>query len=156
MHFKVAAIGQRMPSWVGDAWQEYSKRFPRNPSISLLELATERRGRNADIERLVEREGEKLLGAIPDSAIVVGLDERGRAWPTKTLAGNVRGWMSGGRDVYFMIGGPDGLSRACLQRADLQWSLGPLTLPHPLVRVILIEQLYRALMIVNNHPYHRA
>ncbi|NNE06245.1 MAG: 23S rRNA (pseudouridine(1915)-N(3))-methyltransferase RlmH [Xanthomonadales bacterium] len=156
MHFKVAAIGQRMPSWVSDAWREYSKRFPRNPSIELIELATARRGRNADISRLVESEGDKLLAAIPDHAVAVALDERGEAWSTKTLAEHVRGWMAGGQDVYFMIGGPDGLSSACIRRADKRWSIGPLTLPHPLVRVILVEQLYRALMVVGNHPYHRA
>lgn len=156
MHFRVAAIGQRMPSWVSDAWQEYSKRFPRNPSIGLIELATARRGRNADVARLVESEGERLLAAVPEQAIAVAMDEGGKPWSTGALAAQARRWMAGGRDVYFMIGGPDGLSQACKQRADVCWSLGPLTLPHPLVRVILVEQLYRALMIVSNHPYHRA
>ena len=128
MHLKVAAMGQRMPSWVNDGWQEYARRFPKTPGLELIELPLEKRSRNSTPAQAVEKEGQRLLGAIPD----------------------------GGRDVYFMIGGPDGLSKNCLQRAELSWSLGLLTLPHPLVRVILAEQLYRGFTILSNHPYHRA
>lgn len=156
MHFRVAAIGQRMPAWVNSGWQEYARRFPRSSRLDLLELPAEKRGRNPDLERLKEREGERLLAAVPSSAVSVALDMGGQPWTTEQLAERLRGWMGGGHDVVFLVGGPDGLSLACLEAAELQWSLGPLTLPHPLVRVLLAEQLYRAWTLTQNHPYHRA
>lgn len=156
MHFRVAAIGQRMPAWVSSGWQEYARRFPRSSRLELLELPAEKRGRNPDIERLKQREGDRLLAAVPTGAISVALDIDGQAWSTEQLAERLRDWLDGGRDVVFLVGGPDGLSRACLDAAALRWSLGPLTLPHPLVRVLLAEQLYRAWTLTQNHPYHRA
>lgn len=156
MLLRVAAIGQRMPQWVVTAWREYARRFPGNLELELRELPMLRRGKNPDIARLCEREGEALVAAVPAGAIPVALDIGGRQWSTAELARNLEDWMGQGRDVCFMIGGPDGLSHACLERAERSWSLGPLTLPHPLVRVIVAEQLYRAWSIVSNHPYHRA
>jgi 23S rRNA (pseudouridine1915-N3)-methyltransferase len=156
MLLRVAAIGQRMPNWVDTAWREYARRFPANPRLELLELPMERRGRNPDIERLRSREGEALLAAVPAGAVPVTLDIDGRRWSTEDLSSSLEDWMATGRDVCFMIGGPDGLSRACLEQSETSWSLGPLTLPHPLVRVIVAEQLYRAWSIINKLPYHRA
>lgn len=156
MLLRVAAIGQRMPAWVSTGWQEYARRFPGNLRLELIELPLERRGKNPDIERLRSREGEALLAATPVGALSVALDITGRKWSTEDLSSQLENWMGSGRDVCFMIGGPDGLSPACLAAADSRWSLGPLTLPHPMVRVILAEQLYRAWSIINNHPYHRA
>lgn len=156
MHFRVAAIGQRMPAWVNSGWQEYARRFPRSCRLDLLELPAEKRGRNPDLERLKQREGERLLAAVPSGAVSVALDMGGQAWTTEQLAERLRDWMGGGRDVVFLVGGADGLSRACLEAAETRWSLGPLTLPHPLVRVLLAEQLYRAWTLTQNHPYHRA
>jgi 23S rRNA (pseudouridine1915-N3)-methyltransferase len=156
MHLRVAAIGQRMPAWVNSAWQEYARRFPRSTRLDLLELPAEKRGKNADVEKLKALEGERLMASAPAAALRIALDIGGLAWSTEELADQLRGWMAGGRDVWFWIGGPDGLSPQCLAVADLRWSLGPLTLPHPLVRVLLAEQLYRAWALTQNHPYHRA
>jgi len=156
MHLHVAAIGQRMPSWVSEAWNEYSRRMPPNLGLSLREIRLEKRGKNADTRRLRAVESQALYDALPVRARIIALDVQGLAWSTEKLASNLEDWLGDGRDVGFMIGGPDGISADVLQRADSRWSLGPLTLPHPLVRVVLAEQLYRAWTITRNHPYHRA
>jgi len=156
MHLSVAAVGQRMPGWVEEAWTEYARRIPSNLGLSLAEIPLAKRGKNADTARLKSTESEALLKAMPDRARVIALDVKGQTWSTEKLAENLQRWMSDGRDVGFMIGGPDGISNDILQKADTHWSLGPLTLPHPLVRVVLAEQLYRAWTITQNHPYHRA
>jgi 23S rRNA (pseudouridine1915-N3)-methyltransferase len=155
VRLSVLAIGQRMPSWVESGWNEYSRRFPRGYSLELRELPAIKRGRNADIEAIRQKEGEALLTAVPASSCLVALDEHGKQWTTLELSSRLRSWMQEGRDVSFIVGGPDGLSKACLEAAELRWSLGKLTLPHPLVRVLLAEQLYRAWTITQNHPYHR-
>lgn len=155
MLIRVAAIGQRMPQWVTTAWQEYARRFPRNIRLEIHEIPMERRGKNADISRIRQQEGQALLDSVPKGALTIALDGKGKPWSTMQLSSQLEAWMAGGRDVCLMIGGPDGLSVDCLAQADAQWSLGPLTLPHPLVRVVLSEQLYRAWSIVNHHPYHR-
>ena len=155
MLIRVAAIGQRMPKWVTMAWQEYARRFPPAVRLELTELATQRRGKNADIARLMEQEGLALMNAVPKGAQSIALDIGGQAWSTRQLASKLEDWMGAGRDICLMVGGPDGLSRECLGSAGSRWSLGPLTLPHPLVRIVLAEQLYRAWTIVNQHPYHR-
>jgi len=152
---KVAAIGQRMPAWVSTAWQEYAQRFPRQVRLELAEIPLERRGKNADLSRLKTQEGIALVNSAPKRSLKIAMDISGKPWSTRDLAKKMEDWMAGGRDVCLMIGGPDGLSPDCLSAADSRWSLGPLTLPHPLVRVVLAEQLYRAWSIVNHHPYHR-
>ena len=156
MHLSVAAVGQRMPGWVEEAWTEYTRRIPSNLGLSLAEIPLAKRARNADTARLKITESEALYKAIPDRARVIALDVKGQTWSTEKLAANLQQWMTDGRDVGFMIGGPDGISKDILQKAERRWSLGPLTLPHPLVRVVLAEQLYRAWTITQNHPYHRA
>jgi 23S rRNA (pseudouridine1915-N3)-methyltransferase len=156
MQFIVAAIGHRMPGWVQQAWSEYAKRFPRPYSLELREIPMLKRSRNADIDGLREREGEALLAQVPGGFRRIALDEGGKQWSTLQLAAQMENWMREGRGVCFLIGGPDGLSRQSRQQADHVWSLGQLTLPHPMVRVILAEQLYRAWTITQNHPYHRA
>lgn len=156
MRLTVASVGQRMPDWVQSGWTEYARRMPPELDLELREIALARRGRNADIERLRRDEGQALLAAMPNGARVVALDGRGKAWSTEQLAGRLEQWMGEGRHCGFMIGGPDGLHDDCLAAADDRWSLGALTLPHPLVRVLLAEQLYRAWTITRNHPYHRA
>ena len=156
MHLSVAAVGQRMPGWVEEAWTEYTRRIPSNLGRSLAEIPLAKRGRNADTARLKITESEALYKAMPDRARVIALDVKGQTWSTEKLAANLQQWMTDGRDVGFMIGGPDGISKDILQKAERRWSLGPLTLPHPLVRVVLAEQLYRAWTITQNHPYHRA
>lgn len=156
MRLRVASIGQRMPGWVQEGWDEYARRMPRELNLELHEIPLQKRGRNPDIPRLVRQEAEGLLSAVTPDHHMVALDRSGRAWTTEQLAGRLEAWMSGGRHCGFLIGGPDGLDRSCLEQADECWSLGPLTLPHPLVRVVLAEQLYRAWTIIKNHPYHRA
>jgi len=156
MRIRVAAIGQRMPGWVTEAWNEYTRRLPASLKVDLHEIPLPRRGKNTDVSRSVRDEGSALLSAVPRDARVVALDVQGKPWSTAGLASQLEQWMGEGRDICLLIGGPDGLSGECLQRANDRWSLGPLTLPHPLVRVILAEQLYRAWSITSNHPYHRA
>ncbi len=155
MIIRILAIGTKMPSWVDDGFNEYAKRFTSACSLELCEIPAEKRTKNSDIPRIIEREGEKLLAAIKPGNHVIALDVKGQAWSTEQLAGQLKLWQSDGRHVDLLIGGPDGLSTACLNRSHSKWSLSALTLPHPLVRIILAEQLYRAVSILQNHPYHR-
>jgi len=144
-----------MPSWVEQGFQDYAKRFTSNCSLELCEIPAEKRTKNADTTRIVERESEKLMAAIHPYHHVIALDVKGHAWNTEQLAAELKNWQTDGRHVDLLIGGPDGLSKTCLQKAHSRWSLSPLTLPHPLIRIILAEQLYRAWSILQNHPYHR-
>lgn len=155
MRLRVAAVGQRMPAWVSAAWQDYAGRMPPHLVLELVEIPVPRRARGSDLARLKRAEGDALLKAT-DGTHAVALDGGGRAWSTEELARQLEGWMQGGRDVSLLVGGPDGLDADCLSACAQRWSLGPLTFPHPLVRVILAEQLYRAWSILGNHPYHRA
>jgi len=156
MKLLVAAVGQRMPRWVIDAWTDYSGRMPPYMTLTLCETTLAKRGKNADVKRLKMLESQALYKALPKSTKIIAMDGRGAGWSTEKLAANLEDWQLDGRDVGFMIGGPDGISTDILRQADSCWSLGPLTLPHPLVRVVLAEQLYRAWTITQNHPYHRA
>jgi 23S rRNA (pseudouridine1915-N3)-methyltransferase len=121
-----------------------------------VEIEPGRRGKGASQEPARREEGERLLRAVPKGGLVIALDERGDAWDTAWLATELSGWLAGGREPALLVGGADGLSAECLQRAERRWSLSALTFPHPLVRVILAEQLYRAWTLVKGHPYHRA
>lgn len=145
------AIGERMPAWVQAGYAEYSKRLSRELPLQLVEISTKSR----DPARATLEEGAALLGAIPKGAHAVALDGRGKALSSEGLAAQLAKWRMQGKDLAFLIGGADGLSAAVLERADQRWSLGPLTLPHPLVRVIVAEQLYRAASQLGSHPYHR-
>ena len=159
MRIRILSVGRRMPSWVEAGFAEYAKRLPPECALELVEIEPAVRGKaaaRADIERLCRDEGERLLKALPPSSLAIAVDVRGQGWSTEQLARELQDWMAGGRDVALLVGGPDGLSAACLARAERRWSLSPLTFPHPLVRVILAEQLYRAWSIVRGHPYHRA
>ena len=156
MDLTVAAVGTRMPAWVEQAWAEYARRFPRGVKLVMREIPLARRGRNADIDALRDAEGVALLDAAPAGHRVIALDERGRQWSTVELAERLETWMREEHGVCFLVGGPDGLAAACRARAQDTWSLGRLTLPHPLVRAVLAEQLYRAWTITQNHPYHRS
>lgn len=155
MLIRILAIGAKMPAWVEAGFQDYAKRFTSSYQLELWEIPAEKRTKNSDIARLIEREGEKLLAAVKPNHRVIALDVKGHAWSTEQLAQQLKQWQTHGRPVDLLIGGPDGLSTACLKKAELRWSLSPLTLPHPLVRIILAEQIYRAVSILQNHPYHR-
>ena len=156
MKIHLLAVGVRMPDWVKAGYAEYAGRLPRECSLNLVEISAGKRGGHADIARLVRAEGERLLAAVPSGSRIIALDERGREWSTVELAERLAGWLQEGRDLSLLVGGPDGLDAVCRQRAEQLWSLSRLTLPHPLVRVVVAEQLYRAWSLLNHHPYHRA
>jgi len=155
MRIHLLAVGTRQPRWVVDGFNEYARRLPRQCAVELVEIPVVRRGGSVPAAVAVEREGERLLAAVPTRARLVALDERGDHLDTLGLARRLEDWMAGGEDVAIMIGGPDGLASACIERAALTWSLSALTLPHGLVRVLLAEQLYRAWSVTAGHPYHR-
>ena len=156
MQLKVVSVGQRMPDWVSSGFETYRKRLPREARLELIEIPSGRRGAKDDVSGAVAREGVRMLKAVHPSDHLVALDIQGRSWSTEKLASQFERWQMGGCDVAFLVGGPDGLSEEVRGRAHQSWSVSELTLPHPLVRVLLAEQLYRAWTIVQNHPYHRA
>ncbi|WP_417598408.1 23S rRNA (pseudouridine(1915)-N(3))-methyltransferase RlmH [Oceanospirillum sp.] len=155
MRIKLIAVGTKMPKWVEQGYEEYAKRLPREFSLELMEIAPGNRGKNADIERAIRKEGELMMSKISSSDHVVALEVLGKTWSTEQLAKEAEGWQMLGRDVCLLVGGPEGLARECKQRANQQWSLSPLTLPHPMVRLLLAEQVYRAWSVIQGHPYHR-
>ena len=160
MNVVLAAVGTRMPGWVDAAFRDYAKRLPAACRLSLREVPAAYRGKAArkggSVAEAMRREGEGLLRAAPAGARIVALDERGAVWSTAELARRLAAWLAEGRDTALLAGGPDGLAPACLQRAEVRWSLSRLTFPHALVRVIVAEQLWRAWSLLDRHPYHRA
>jgi len=155
MRLTALAVGTRMPPWVEQGVDEYVRRLPKEYRFGFREIALARRGGDRTPQQLCTLEGEHMLKAVAAGDRVIALDVQGKSWSTERLAGNLRDWQMNGENVAFLIGGPDGLSSDVLQRSDQRWSLSDLTLPHPLVRVLLAEQLYRAWTITVNHPYHR-
>ena len=156
MRIHLIAVGTRMPDWVTRGYEEYARRTPRTCSLRLVEIPPGDRHKSRTTEQAREQEGQRMLGAIPRDCQVIALDVTGRSCSTADLAGQLAGWLESGRDTVLLVGGPDGLAPACLDRADRHWSLSALTFPHALVRVIVAEQLYRALTIHQGHPYHRS
>ncbi len=156
MRIHLLAVGQKMPAWVEQGYQEYAHRMPVEAKLELKEIVPGKRGKNADIKRIVQDEGQRIQAAIPKNNRIVILDVKGKAWSTEQLAERMDVWMQSGQDVSLLVGGPEGLSDEARSLADERWSLSALTFPHPLVRVILAEQLYRAWSVLRNHPYHRA
>lgn len=156
MKIHLIAVGTRMPSWVVESFEDYVGRLPRECALHLIEIAPGQRGKNADIARVKQAEGEKILKAIPRDSTVIALDEFGETLGSTGWGSALKNWMQSGRDVCLLIGGPDGHAPEVLARADKKWSLSKLTLPHALVRVVVAEQLYRAWSLLSNHPYHRA
>lgn len=155
MQIQLLAVGTKMPTWVTEGFNEYKKRFPADCKLVLHEIAAQKRTRKADLKRVMQQEGKLLLQAIPKGNRVVTLEVTGQAWDTPKLAQQLEKWQMDGRDVTLLIGGPEGLSDECLAAAEQRWSLSKLTLPHPVVRLIVAESLYRAWSLNNNHPYHR-
>ena len=156
MRISVLAVGTRMPAWVIQGIEEYSKRMPRELKSLWREIPLARRGKDTAGDQACVAEGDQILKAIPAAERVIALDVEGKRISTAQLARQLAVWQMSGDNYSILIGGPDGLSPGCLARADQCWSLSDLTLPHPLVRVLLAEQLYRAWTITVNHPYHRA
>jgi len=155
MHITVAAVGTRLEPWIYDAFDAYSARLPKHFGLVLEEVPPGRRG-TAATAAAVAAEGERLLRHVRPGALTLALDERGRQWSSVELAGQLQLWLERHPQVAILIGGPDGLSSSCRERADRLWSLSKLTFPHGLVRVLLAEQIYRAWTILQGHPYHRA
>ena len=154
MKLLIVAVGQRVPDWAQTAWDDYAKRFPPELKVELKAVKTEPRG-SRTVEQLMAAERKRIEEAIPRGTRIVALDERGTTLSTMALAGKLKDWQLGGTDVALVIGGPDGLEPAFRQSAHERIRLSDLTLPHAMVRVLLVEQLYRAWSINANHPYHR-
>ena len=151
-----------MPEWINTGFADYARRMPREMALALTELKPEPRGDKTsagDIARIVEQEAQRIEAALQNSnkdGLMVVLDETGKTVSTRQLADRITRWRDDGRDIAFVIGGADGTAARLKNGADWLWSLSPLTLPHGLVRVVLAEQLYRAVSVIGNHPYHRA
>ena len=155
MRLRILAVGTRMPDWVETGVEDYARRLRAHWRFELLELPLGRRSASQPAARAVVAEGERVLAALRPAERAIALDERGIAMTTRELAARLAALTREGGDLALLIGGPDGLAAACLARAELRWSLSPLTFPHGLVRVMVVEQLYRAQSILKNHPYHR-
>ena len=149
------AVGQRMPAWVDAGFEDYARRMPKEARLDLVRIKPEPRGAATPVERLIDAEAKRIRSALPRPCYTVVLDERGSSCTTQALAQRIENWLMAGQDVAFVIGGADGLAPGIRAAADWVWSLTLLTLPHGLVRVIVAEQLYRAVSILKNHPYHR-
>ena len=157
MKFHIVAVGQRMPAWVDAGFDDYARRMPRASRIELVEIkpAARAAGGAGAVEQWLAVEAERIRAALPKRCCKVALDARGATATTAELARRIERWRHEGRDVAFVIGGADGIAGALKQEAALVLSLSALTLPHGLCRVLLAEQLYRAVSLLAGHPYHR-
>ncbi len=155
MQINLIAIGNKMPGWVQQGVEEYARRMPRECKLLVKEIIPGKRSKNNDVAQIVRSEGERIINAIPPRTQVITLDILGKPWTTVELSLAMKRWLESGQNVAILIGGPEGLADSVRGLATESWSLSRLTFPHPLVRVIVAEQLYRAWSILNNHPYHR-
>lgn len=157
MRLHIITVGHKPPAWIASGFQDYARRMPREFPLLLVEVRPARREGTglAQITRARSSERERILAAIPANGVKVALDERGKAMSTVQLAKKLESWMRDGEDVCFVIGGADGLDDEFKNNADLVISLSMMTFPHALVRVVLAEQIYRAMSIIRRHPYHR-
>ena len=156
MKARLIAVGEGAPDWVAAGFAEYRKRLSHWLPLELVEIAPGLRGKGRDAARAMQEEGARVLGALPKQAHVLTLDGRGKPYSSEQLAQRLEAWRARGRDLALLIGGPEGHAPEVLAAAHESWSLGPLTLPHMLVRLLVAEQLYRAASMLANHPYHRA
>ncbi len=155
MKATLIAVGERAPDWVASGFSDYQKRLSHWLPLTLHEVAPGVRGKGRDAVRAMADEGGRVLAAVPKNALVIALDGRGATHSSEQLAQRLERWRQDGRDLALLIGGPEGHAPEVIAGADEQWSLGPLTLPHMLVRLVVAEQLYRACSLLANHPYHR-
>ena len=155
MNVQIIAVGNKMPVWVVEGTNEYLRRFPAEFSVRFHEISPQKRGKTVNLAKIKDIEGEKCIAAVAKGNQVIALEVLGKKWDTAGLAEQINQWKMDGRNISLLIGGPEGLSDECRIAADQLWSLSPLTLPHPLVRVIVTEALYRAWSVTQNHPYHR-
>lgn len=155
MHIRLLAVGDRQPPWVNEVVNLYSERLPREWKFRLDSIPTVRRGKKDKSRQAADAEGQLILAKLDPAEHVVLLDERGKQLTSRQLSAKLSDWQADGRDLSFIIGGPDGVSGACRERADFIWSLSRLTLPHGMARAVFSEQLYRAWSLQTGHPYHR-
>ena len=155
MRIKLLAVGTRMPAWVEQGYREYAQRMPNLCTLELHEIAAKKRGKNADTARILRDEAVALKTAVPDGALTIALDRKGKHIDTEGLASHLQNWIDESQDVAILIGGPEGIDPEYLNSVQRKWSLSALTFAHPVVRVMLAEQLYRAWSINANLPYHR-
>ena len=156
MQINLIAVGKRMPEWVNTGYYEYAKRLPADYCLHLIEITSEKRTKSRSKIQILDLEAEKLLNVITKPGPVIALDRQGQSLHTEQLATILQQWHDLNHHAHILIGGPEGLGTACLKRAQAIWSLSALTLPHPLVRIIIAEQIYRAWSIISRHPYHRS
>ncbi len=156
MRIDLICIGQKMPTWVTTGYQEYAKRLPHQCTLNLIEVPLKKRTKQVNIARLQADEGKQMLATIMPSSYIIALDEKGKTWDTVQISQQLAQWMQQHPVVTLLVGGPEGLASDCLRCAHQTWSLSKLTLPHPLVRIVIAEQIYRAWSLLNHHPYHRA
>jgi len=155
MQINLLAIQNKPPAWCNDGYTDYAKRLPKNYHLNLISIAAIKRNKNSDINKTLQVEGKKLLSAIPSGDIIIALDRIGTSVTTKDIACKLQKWHDSSQNISLLIGGPEGLSQECIAAAHYSWSLSSLTFPHPLVKVVLAEQIYRAWSIITKHPYHR-
>lgn len=155
MKIHLQAIGTKMPSWVNQGFQEYSKRLQSEITLHLKEIPAEKRSTNSVTETIMQKEGSKLINGVKSNDYVIALDVEGKSLSTEKLADRLNTLSMEHGNIYCWVGGPDGLSQEARQRANEKWSLSAMTLPHPLVRIVLAEQIYRAWTIIKGHPYHK-
>lgn len=155
MKINLLAIGTKMPSWVTAGMQDYLKRMPADYAVNLIEVPAIKRDRHVDITSVLSREAQKLKSHCQPGSLTVALDRLGKSISTTQLADALLDWHDMSQDINLLIGGPEGIDSNLIKSADHRWSLSALTLPHPMVRVLIAEQLYRAVTIIQGHPYHR-
>lgn len=151
----LVVIGDKMPAWVDRGVEEYQKRIRGRMALNLVQVAALKRGKNADIERIVAEEDRKLLAAIPPGCRSIALDRSGKSFSTLGMVERIEQWLQDGEQIAMLVGGPEGLSSALIAEADETWSLSALTFAHPVVRVVLAEQVYRCYSVLEGLPYHR-
>lgn len=155
MRIQIIAMGDRMPGWVQQGYNEYIKRVGAGLDIELVEISPEKRGKSSDLKRVMAREAERMRQTIHKGYFVIAMDKDGKALSTEVLADKIAMWQKDATNISILIGGPEGMSPDILAEADARISLSAMTFPHPVVRIILAEQLYRAYSILTNHPYHK-
>ena len=155
MQIDLIAVGKRMPTWIETAVKEYIKRLPKNIPFNLIEITPAIRSKNNNSENFKQQEQEKIETALSSNSIIIALDEKGKSISSQNLANQLQTWIDEQQHISLIIGGADGLSEPLKKKANQTWSLSTMTLPHGLVRVMLVEQIYRAWSITQNHPYHR-
>lgn len=155
MKFHIVAVGNKLPNWVNIAFGEYSKRMPHDMVAQLVEVKPEKRTGAKNKAQILDAECQRIKTSIPAGCRIIVLDERGVQWTTRQLANRLEKWLQEGQDTAFVIGGADGLHESIKSSAHIQLALSKLTFPHAMARVVLAEQLYRAVSLIKNHPYHR-